>query len=81
MQVGFPEVKKLFLNKIYQYIKDRSLDPKYACAFLLGFEPQQSVQDEKSEVGLTFAIHDVGSVYKYIIIILGYGNDIRSFLT
>ncbi|XP_024982599.1 sister chromatid cohesion protein PDS5 homolog A [Cynara cardunculus var. scolymus] len=48
-EVGFPEVKKLFLNKVHQYIKDRSLDPKYACAFLLGLGSQQSVQEEKSE--------------------------------
>ncbi|XP_057765095.1 sister chromatid cohesion protein PDS5 homolog A isoform X2 [Salvia miltiorrhiza] len=32
---NFPEVKKLLLNKIHQYVKDRALDPKYACAFLL----------------------------------------------
>ncbi|XP_071689759.1 sister chromatid cohesion protein PDS5 homolog A isoform X3 [Rutidosis leptorrhynchoides] len=48
-EVGYPEVKKLFLNKIHQYIKDRSLDPKYACAFILGFDPRRSVQVEKSE--------------------------------
>ncbi|KAJ9566892.1 hypothetical protein OSB04_002858 [Centaurea solstitialis] len=48
-EVGFPEVKKLFLNKVHQYIKDRSLDPKYACAFVLGLGSQQSVQEEKSE--------------------------------
>ncbi|KAJ0808766.1 putative sister chromatid cohesion protein Pds5 [Helianthus annuus] len=45
----FPEVKRLFLKKVHQYIKDRSLDPKYACAFLLDLGSQQSVQEEKSE--------------------------------
>ncbi|KAF6139303.1 hypothetical protein GIB67_021513 [Kingdonia uniflora] len=29
------QVKKLFLGKVRQYIKDRLLDPKYACAILL----------------------------------------------
>lgn len=52
MQAGFPEVKKLFLKKVHQYIKDRSLDPKYACAFLLGLGSLQSVQEKKSEVAL-----------------------------
>ncbi|KAK9057901.1 hypothetical protein SSX86_022740 [Deinandra increscens subsp. villosa] len=48
-EVGFPEVKRLFLIKVHQYIKDRSLDPKYACAFLLDLGSQQSFQEEKSE--------------------------------
>ncbi|GJV33394.1 sister chromatid cohesion protein PDS5 homolog B-like protein isoform X1 [Tanacetum coccineum] len=51
-EAGFPEVKKLFLKKVHQYIKDRSLDPKYACAFLLGLGSLQSVQEKKSEVAL-----------------------------
>ncbi|KAI7749675.1 hypothetical protein M8C21_033736, partial [Ambrosia artemisiifolia] len=46
---GFPEVKRLFLKKVHQYIMDRSLDPKYACAFLLDLGSQQSVQEDKSE--------------------------------
>ncbi|KAJ0791644.1 putative sister chromatid cohesion protein Pds5 [Helianthus annuus] len=45
----FPEVKRLFLKKVHQYIKDRSLDPKYTCGFLLDLGSQQSVQEEKSE--------------------------------
>nr|GEU32782.1 sister chromatid cohesion protein PDS5 homolog B-like isoform X1 [Tanacetum cinerariifolium] len=51
-EAGFPEVKKLFLKKVHQYIKDRSLDPKYACAFLLGLGSLQSVQEKKSAVAL-----------------------------
>ncbi|KZV51246.1 hypothetical protein F511_05903 [Dorcoceras hygrometricum] len=42
----FPEVKRLLLNKIHQYVKDRMLDPKYACAFLLDFNSQQSDLEE-----------------------------------
>ncbi|KAH6768773.1 binding protein [Perilla frutescens var. frutescens] len=38
---NFPEVKKLILNKIHQYVKDRALDPKYACAFLLDNTSQE----------------------------------------
>ncbi|XP_076925965.1 sister chromatid cohesion protein PDS5 homolog A-like isoform X2 [Bidens hawaiensis] len=43
----FPEAKRLFLNKVHQYIKGRSLDLKYACAFLLDLNSHQSVQKEK----------------------------------
>ncbi|KAK6133264.1 hypothetical protein DH2020_033025 [Rehmannia glutinosa] len=32
---NFPEVKKLLLSKVHQYVRDRILDSKYACAFLL----------------------------------------------
>ncbi|KAG8365331.1 hypothetical protein BUALT_Bualt18G0093600 [Buddleja alternifolia] len=44
----FPEVKKLFLNKVHQYVKDRILDPKYACAFLLDISsPQSDLEENK----------------------------------
>ncbi|XP_073299020.1 sister chromatid cohesion protein PDS5 homolog A-like [Primulina huaijiensis] len=42
----FPEVNRLLLNKVHQYAKDRILDPKYACAFLLDFTSQQSDLEE-----------------------------------
>ncbi|KAM0049108.1 putative sister chromatid cohesion protein Pds5 [Helianthus debilis subsp. tardiflorus] len=48
-EVGFPEVKKLFLNKVHQYIKDKSLDSKYACAFLLDFGPQNTILEEEHQ--------------------------------
>lgn len=35
-EIGFPKARKTFLSKIHQYIKDRVLDAKYACAFLFG---------------------------------------------
>ncbi|KAI7731479.1 hypothetical protein M8C21_026903, partial [Ambrosia artemisiifolia] len=47
--VGFPEVKKLFLNKVHQYIKDKRLDSKYACAFLLDFGPQNTLLEEENQ--------------------------------
>lgn len=34
-QINFRQARKLFLSKVHQYIKDRILDPKYACAFLM----------------------------------------------
>ncbi|KAD4982238.1 hypothetical protein E3N88_18909 [Mikania micrantha] len=46
-EVGFPEVRKLFLNKVHQYIKDKRLDSKYACAFLLDFGSQNTVLEEE----------------------------------
>ncbi|GER48127.1 sister chromatid cohesion protein pds5 [Striga asiatica] len=39
---NFPEVKKLLLGKVHQYVRDRILDPKYACAFLLDDSASQS---------------------------------------
>ncbi|CAA0837188.1 binding [Striga hermonthica] len=39
---NFPEVKKLLLSKVHQYVKDRILDPKYAFAFLLDVSASQS---------------------------------------
>ncbi|KAK4398821.1 Sister chromatid cohesion protein PDS5 [Sesamum angolense] len=43
---NFPEVKKLLLNKIHQYVKDRILDPKYACALLLDILSQHPDLEE-----------------------------------
>ncbi|KAH6775849.1 binding protein [Perilla frutescens var. hirtella] len=43
---NFPEVKKLLLNKIHQYVRDRILDPKFACAFLLDISSSQSDFEE-----------------------------------
>ncbi|KAL8046058.1 hypothetical protein ABFX02_08G154700 [Erythranthe guttata] len=42
----FPEVKKLLLNKVHQYVRDRILAPKYACAFLLDISASQSDSEE-----------------------------------
>ncbi|KAL6546873.1 hypothetical protein OROMI_022594 [Orobanche minor] len=39
-------VKRIVLNKIHQYVKDRILDPKYACAFLLDISSQQPDSEE-----------------------------------
>ncbi|KAL2483907.1 hypothetical protein Fot_45351 [Forsythia ovata] len=40
-ETNFPEVKKLLLNKVHQYVKDQILEPKYACTFILDYGSQQ----------------------------------------
>ncbi|KAI4964167.1 hypothetical protein ZWY2020_006951 [Hordeum vulgare] len=37
-QDDFPQMRKLFLSKVHQYIKERALDAKYAHAFLIGID-------------------------------------------
>ncbi|GER52831.1 sister chromatid cohesion protein pds5 [Striga asiatica] len=43
---NFPDVKRTIFNKIHQYVKDRNLDPKFACTFLLDISSQQSDLEE-----------------------------------
>ena len=47
IQVNFPQAKKQFLSKVHQYIKERLLDPKYACAFLLDISRSQQPEFEE----------------------------------
>ncbi|XP_011086272.1 sister chromatid cohesion protein PDS5 homolog B isoform X2 [Sesamum indicum] len=44
---NFPEVNKLFLDKVHQYVRDRILDPKYACAFLLDISSESDLEENK----------------------------------
>ncbi|XP_010227757.1 sister chromatid cohesion protein PDS5 homolog A isoform X2 [Brachypodium distachyon] len=46
-QDDFPQMRKLFLSKVHQYIKERVLDAKYACAFLLGVDDYRAPQYEE----------------------------------
>ncbi|CAL5047349.1 unnamed protein product [Urochloa decumbens] len=46
-QDDFPQVRKLFLCKVHQYIKERTLDAKYACAFLFGVNDYHAPQYEE----------------------------------
>ncbi|XP_028754953.1 sister chromatid cohesion protein PDS5 homolog B-A isoform X2 [Neltuma alba] len=40
-KINFPQATTIFLSKVHQYIKDRLLDAKYSCAFILSiFESQ-----------------------------------------
>ncbi|XP_027920522.1 sister chromatid cohesion protein PDS5 homolog A-like isoform X2 [Vigna unguiculata] len=48
---SFPQVRKILLGKIHHYIKDRLLDAKYACAFLLnifGSKPNKFAEDKQN---------------------------------
>ncbi|XP_050288244.1 sister chromatid cohesion protein PDS5 homolog A isoform X1 [Quercus robur] len=47
-EISFPQAKKLFLSKVHQYIKDRHLDAKYACAFLIGSKPLEIEEDKQN---------------------------------
>ncbi|CAI8590496.1 unnamed protein product [Vicia faba] len=56
-EIGFPQAKKVFLCKVHQYIKDRLLEAKYACAFILnifGTNPNEFAEDKQN---LTDIIH------------------------
>uniref|UniRef100_A0A0D9WPC5 Uncharacterized protein n=1 Tax=Leersia perrieri TaxID=77586 RepID=A0A0D9WPC5_9ORYZ len=46
-QDDFPQVRKMFLSKVHQYIKERALDAKYACAFLIGLDDYHAPQYEE----------------------------------
>ncbi|KAK1317915.1 hypothetical protein QJS10_CPA05g02034 [Acorus calamus] len=46
-----PQLRKLFLSKVHQYIKEKVLDPKYACFFLFNItEPQAPEYKEASNL-------------------------------
>ncbi|XP_039070317.1 sister chromatid cohesion protein PDS5 homolog B-like isoform X1 [Hibiscus syriacus] len=48
-EISFPQARKQFLNKVHQYIKDRLLDAKYACAFLLSVPGSKQLQFDEQE--------------------------------
>ncbi|KAI4298831.1 hypothetical protein L6164_032348 [Bauhinia variegata] len=50
-EISFPQARKIFLSKVHQYIKDRLLDAKYACAFLFnmfGSKPDEYLEDKQN---------------------------------
>ncbi|GMP73500.1 hypothetical protein CsSME_00031242 [Camellia sinensis var. sinensis] len=53
IQISFPQAKKQFLNKVHQYIKERLLDPKYACAFLFDITGSQKPDFEEDKHNLS----------------------------
>ncbi|CAA2991927.1 sister chromatid cohesion PDS5 homolog B-like [Olea europaea subsp. europaea] len=55
-ETNFPEVKRLLLNKVHQYVKDQILDPKYACTFVLDYGYQQ-LDFEENKCKLNDIIH------------------------
>ncbi|KAF2306079.1 hypothetical protein GH714_011216 [Hevea brasiliensis] len=58
-EITFPQARKLFLSKVHQYVKDRLLDVKYACAFLLnitGLKPLD-FEEEKQNLADIIQMH------------------------
>ncbi|XP_030473954.2 sister chromatid cohesion protein PDS5 homolog A [Syzygium oleosum] len=51
-EIGFPKARTTFLSKIHQYIKDRVLDAKYACAFLFGIVGLKTSEFEEEKQNL-----------------------------
>ncbi|KAG4129249.1 hypothetical protein ERO13_D09G067600v2 [Gossypium hirsutum] len=47
--ISFPQAGKLFLRKLHQYIKDRLLDAKYACAFLFNITGSKLLDEEEKQ--------------------------------
>ncbi|KAL1152084.1 hypothetical protein V6Z11_A09G083900 [Gossypium hirsutum] len=47
--ISFPQAGKLFLRKVHQYIKDRLLDAKYACAFLFNITGSKLLDEEEKQ--------------------------------
>ncbi|CAK7323338.1 unnamed protein product [Dovyalis caffra] len=48
-EIAFPQARKIFLTKVHQYIKDRVLDAKYACAFFFNTTGSKSLDFEEQE--------------------------------
>ncbi|KDP35518.1 hypothetical protein JCGZ_08956 [Jatropha curcas] len=51
-EIAFPEARKLFLSKVHQYIKDRLLDVKYACAFFFNTSGSNPLDSEEEKQNL-----------------------------
>ncbi|XP_038690339.1 sister chromatid cohesion protein PDS5 homolog A-like isoform X1 [Tripterygium wilfordii] len=54
-EIHFPQARKLFLTKVHNYIKDRLLDVKYACAFLFnktGSKPLECEEEKQNLVDI-----------------------------
>ncbi|KAL3584982.1 hypothetical protein D5086_011849 [Populus alba] len=51
-EIAFPQARKLFLSKVHQYIKDRVLDAKYACAFIFNTTGFKSLDFEEEKQNL-----------------------------
>lgn len=53
LEISFPQAKEQFFSKVHQYIKERLLDPKYACAFLLDISGLQQPEFEEGKLNLS----------------------------
>ncbi|XP_022716254.1 sister chromatid cohesion protein PDS5 homolog A-like isoform X2 [Durio zibethinus] len=52
LEISFPQARKLFLSKVHQYIKDRLLDAKYACAFLFSITESKLLHCDEEKQNL-----------------------------
>ncbi|KAL9254883.1 Sister chromatid cohesion protein PDS5 homolog A-like protein [Drosera capensis] len=52
VEINYPQARKLFLGKVHQYVKDRVLDAKYACAFLIDIVGSKRGQHDVDEHNL-----------------------------
>ncbi|KAG6583667.1 Sister chromatid cohesion protein PDS5-like B, partial [Cucurbita argyrosperma subsp. sororia] len=51
-EITFPQARKVFLSKVHQYIKDRMLDAKYACAFLFNINGSNPFEFDEEKQNL-----------------------------
>ncbi|XP_022723521.1 sister chromatid cohesion protein PDS5 homolog A isoform X3 [Durio zibethinus] len=51
-EISFPQAKKIFLSKVHQYIRDRLLDAKYACAFLFNIPGSKPLEFDEEKQNL-----------------------------
>ncbi|KAK0598612.1 hypothetical protein LWI29_036294 [Acer saccharum] len=51
-EISFPQAKKLFLSKVYQYTKDRLLEAKYATALLFSITEANPLDFEEEKQNL-----------------------------
>ncbi|XP_004293403.1 PREDICTED: sister chromatid cohesion protein PDS5 homolog A [Fragaria vesca subsp. vesca] len=51
-EISFPQARRLFLNKVHQYIKDRLLDAKYTCAFFFNMFGLKSAEFQEEKQNL-----------------------------
>ncbi|XP_011628282.1 sister chromatid cohesion protein PDS5 homolog A isoform X1 [Amborella trichopoda] len=49
-QDGYPQVRNRFLSKVHQYLKDRVVDGKYACAFLFGIFGSTDFKEDRHNI-------------------------------
>ncbi|KAH9611596.1 hypothetical protein KSS87_009864 [Heliosperma pusillum] len=57
VEINYRQARKLFLSKVHQYIKDRVLDVKYACAFLMDIFASKHADLDEDKHSLADVVH------------------------
>ncbi|XP_074271941.1 sister chromatid cohesion protein PDS5 homolog A isoform X2 [Silene latifolia] len=57
VEINYRQARKLFLSKVHQYIKDRVLDVKYACAFLIDIFGSKHAELDEDKHNLADVVH------------------------